>query len=145
MYHQQGEPFFLLLLILDSRKNGFISKHETEIKSKGNYSSAPHSCNISLWHWQVMWPLIFCLKFFRKPPFMGAFRVVQVFRGWGQSYLNPGLRSCSESTPATGDKLCIYIFIEDQLSKVIAVIQLTYLKNQVTFYGHWETIGTLGT
>lgn len=31
----------ILPLILDSRKNGFMSKHETEIKSKGNYSSVP--------------------------------------------------------------------------------------------------------
>lgn len=36
-----------VLPLLDSRKNGFMSKHETEMKNKGNYSSVPDSCNIS--------------------------------------------------------------------------------------------------
>lgn len=100
---------WILTLILDSRKSCFMGKCETEMKSKGNYSSVPDSCMVTG----------FSLNFFRKPPFISVFRVAKIFRVGGQNCLHTRLSSHSESTPITGDKLWIYIFIEDQLSKVI--------------------------
>lgn len=48
-----------LPLISDSRKNGFMGSHETEMrKSEGSYSLFPDYCKISWWHWQVTWPLV---------------------------------------------------------------------------------------